>query len=480
MTTGTGVPRGRRIGTPTMAAYGVGAAAYGIKDAGFGTFLLIFYNQVIGLPPAQVGLVVMLALVLDAMIDPAIGFFSDRTRGRWGRRHPWMYAAALPIAIGWVLLWNPPQGSQTLEMLWLFVMAVIVRSAVSAYEVPSVALTPELSADYDERTRIMAYRYVFGWAGGLAMVWAAYAVFLVPEPGQANGLLNREGYWGYSLAGAIAMASVILISAAGTHHEIKHLPKAAAATTLGHGFRELLETANNRAFALLMLAGLCFYANQGLGFAMSNYLYNYVWRFDEGALAMVAGVLFIGVILAFVGAPRVARRIGKKDAAALAVTCAALLMAAPYVLRLAGLFPEPGSPWMPWTLLAFQSVTVACNVSTAMLGASMMADVVEHSEIETGRRSEGVFFAGAFFIQKCCTGIGIFVAGSMLAIAGLREGSVPGEVPVVVLDRLTMLFAGFYIVMGLLSAWLFRKFPFGRDEHAARVARLAAEMPAGD
>ena len=220
------VPPARRLSTGTMTAYSIGTIAYGVKDAGFGTFLLLFYNQVIGVPSAQVGLVIMIALLIDAMVDPAIGFFSDRTRTRWGRRHPWMYASALPIAVSWLLLWNPPAGWSTSATLgWLFVVAVVLRSAVSAYEVPSVALTPELSADYDERTRIMAWRYLFGWIGGLTMFVLAYTVFLAPTAAFPNGLLNRDGYRGYALTGAILMAAAILVSSAGTHREIRHLPQ---------------------------------------------------------------------------------------------------------------------------------------------------------------------------------------------------------------------------------------------------------------
>src|SRR3546814_17956200 len=95
------------------------SAAYGIKDSGFGTFLLLFYNQFVGVAPGTVGFIIMCALVFDAFIDPAVGALSDRTRSRWGRRHPWMYAAALPIAIGWLLLWNPPEMSDGLTYIWL-------------------------------------------------------------------------------------------------------------------------------------------------------------------------------------------------------------------------------------------------------------------------------------------------------------------------------------------------------------------------
>jgi len=470
---GSVVPPPRRIGRPTMLAYGFGAVAYGVKDASFGTFVMMFYNQVIGLPAQAVGLVVMLALVLDALIDPAIGFFSDRTQSRWGRRHPWMYASALPIAVGWLFLWNPPGLSEGWTLAWLFVTAVIVRSAVSCYEVPSVALTPELTVDYDERTRIMAYRYVFGWAGGLLMLLAAYGIFLTPAPGQESGLLNRGGYVGFAIAGAIAMVVAILVSALGTHHEIKNLPRPKTErTSLRRGFRELLETANNKAFVILMLAGLCLYTNQGMGYSISNYLYSYVWRFSPASLVALSGVLFVGVLIAFFAAPRLAKRFGKKQTAAGAITIGALMMASPYVLRLAGLFPAPDSPIMPWPLFAIYVCTTACNVSAAMIGASMMADVVEHSEVKTGRRSEGVFFAGAFFIQKCTSGVGLAVTGTIISLAGMSAKLAPGQVPEASLDRLTILFAGTYVALGLAGAALFLCFPFGREEHEARVAAL--------
>src|SRR3546814_14661093 len=100
MSAGATTPAPRRVSNSTTFAYAFGAAAYGIKDSGFGTFLLLFYNQVVGVAPGTVGFIIMCALVFDAFIDPAVGALSDRTRSRWGRRPPWMYAAALPIEIG--------------------------------------------------------------------------------------------------------------------------------------------------------------------------------------------------------------------------------------------------------------------------------------------------------------------------------------------------------------------------------------------
>src|SRR3546814_2564339 len=103
----------------------------------------------------------------------------------------------------------------------------------------------------------------------------------------------------------------------------------------------------------------------------------------------------------------------------------------------------------------------------------MMADVVEESEARTGRRSEGVFFAGSFFVQKCTSGIGIFCAGLMLQFAHFPQGAHPGQVPVATLDRLTLIYAGAYVVLGLAAAYLFTRFPFGRsEEHTSELPSL--------
>ncbi len=465
----------RRLSNGTMASYGFGAVAYGVKDAGFGTFLLLFYNQVVGLPSATVGLVIMMALLIDAFVDPAVGFFSDRTRTRWGRRHPWMYASALPIMIGWLLLWNPPAVmSEPQTLVWLFVMAVIVRSAVSCYEVPSVALTPELTSGYDERTRIMAYRYLFGWVGGLLMLLSAYQYFLAPTAAFPNGLLNRAGYGGFALAGALFIGVAILVSALGTHHEIRHLPNPPIVRqTLRESFAELRQTVKNRAFAILMAAGVCAYTIQGISYAMSNYLYTYVWGFKGPVFVYLTIALFSGVFLAFLAAPRLGRTGSKPKAAMGAVLLGAALNTSPYWLRMLGVFPEVGESSLLPMLFGFFILGTASNVTGFILGASMMADVVEDSEAKTGRRSEGVFFAGSFFVQKCTSGIGIFFAGMILAVAGFPAKATPGTVPVGTIDRLTLIYAGLYIALACVSAFFFSRFPFGRVEHEARLARLA-------
>ena len=138
---------------------GVGAMAFGVKDSGFSFFLLIFYNQVLGMDAGLVGLALALALLVDAVADPFIGYFSDRTYTKWGRRLPWLYLAPWPLAIMWIVLWSPP-GGEAPSFLGLLGIAIGVRLLLSACEVPQVSLVPEITNDYDERTTLFRYRYL--------------------------------------------------------------------------------------------------------------------------------------------------------------------------------------------------------------------------------------------------------------------------------------------------------------------------------
>ena len=463
----------------TKLAYGFGAVAYGIKDNGFSVFLLLFYNQVIGLPADQVGLAIMIALLVDALIDPIVGHLSDQTHSRWGRRHPWLYASAIPIAIVWIALWNPPAASQGVVLAYLIIVAILVRAALSCYEVPSLALAPEITRDYHERTIVLRYRFLFGWAGGLVMLMLAFGVLLTPEPGHPVGQLNPAGYHRFAAVGAGAMLIAVIVSALGTHKLLARLPASEPERLpLGATFRAIFHTLANRPFLTLMAAGIFAFANQGITFALANYLLLYVWEFPAMAFIIYAMTLFGGVVLAFIAAPILSRRFDKKGAAAVCTLLSLILGTLPYWLRLAGLFPANGTPLAMPLFLLFVGLSTGAGVSVMILTTSMMADVTEASEARTGKRNEGLFFAGYFFMQKCVTGVGIFLSGTLLALIGFPAVAHPGTVAPEVIDRLMLSFATLTVLFGLAGAWCYTKFPFGRAEHEQRLRQLAVTAAA--
>ena len=468
MTPAVALPRSLKV------MHGLGSVAYGVKDNGFSVFLLIFYNQVLGIDAGVVGTVIMAALIFDAFADPIIGELSDRTQSKWGRRLPWLYTAAIPLGIIWLLLWHPPEMGQTGTIIWLFCTAVLARSLVAMCEVPSIALVPELTADYDERTRLMRYRFLFGWAGGLLMLIFAYGIFFTGE----KGVSDPVGYDAYSVWGALMMTGAVLISALGQHrHVAKQSPPAPRGVGLGHAFAEAKVTLSNRAFLWLVSAAVFGLINQGLTFALTNYQLGFLWQLKQMEMLYYALILFTTVIVAFIIVPPLSARLGKKNAAILLAMISMTFTAGLYGSWLLDLVP--GAPNDPSILFMFALVamTNSAAVGMMMLTSSMMADVVEASQQETGRRSEGLFFAGYFFMQKCAVGIGTFAAGMILTFADFPQNAVPGRVDVTVLDGLALYYMGTVLVLGIIGVLVLRHFPISRESHneRLRVLNTAAE-----
>jgi len=468
MTPAVALPRSLKV------MHGLGSVAYGVKDNGFSVFLLIFYNQVLGIDAGVVGTVIMAALIFDAFADPIIGELSDRTQSKWGRRLPWLYTAAIPLGIIWLLLWHPPEMGQTGTIIWLFCTAVLARSLVAMCEVPSIALVPELTADYDERTRLMRYRFLFGWAGGLLMLIFAYGIFFTGE----KGVSDPAGYDAYSVWGALMMTGAVLISALGQHrHVAKQSPPAPRGVGLGHAFAEAKVTLSNRAFLWLVSAAVFGLINQGLTFALTNYQLGFLWQLQQIEMLYYALILFATVIVAFIIVPPLSARLGKKNAAILLALISMTFTAGFYGSWLLDLVP--GAPNDPSILFMFALVamTNSAAVGMMMLTSSMMADVVEASQQETGRRSEGLFFAGYFFMQKCAVGIGTFAAGMILTFADFPQNAVPGRVDVTVLDGLALYYMGTVLVLGIIGVLVLRHFPISRESHneRLRVLNTAAE-----
>ena len=448
--------------------HGFGAVAFGVKDSGFSFFLLIFYNQVLGMDAGLVSLALGAALLVDAVVDPLLGNLSDRTYTSWGRRLPWLYAAALPLALAWAVLWNPAIDG-TPSFWELLTIAVVVRVLLSACEVPSVSLVPEITSDYDERTTLFRYRYLFGWIGGVVMMLLAYTVFM---PGQ-DGMLQADGYSLFGLFGAGLMFLSVVGSAIGQHRLVAHVPATRPPPfSIATAFSEIREAFSERAFLIFAVGGLAAYVSQGMTFSISNYVNLFVWQFDQAALTAYPVVLFLSVVLMFLTVGPMHRAWGKPKTAAISAIVALMLWLAPYVFYLTGAWPQPGT--LPSHILFYSFLLFANMFAVVMMisASSMIAEIVESFEERTGRRAEGSFYSGNWFVQKCATGVGILVTGQIISLAGLPTNSRPGEVADEVITAMILLYGGISIILALIAAYWLGRFPIDRAQHEERVAAL--------
>lgn len=465
----------RSPGIWTKIFYGFGSVAFGVKDNGFAFFLLLYYNQVLGLPEAWVGFGIMLALIADAFFDPFVGYMSDHLHTRWGRRHPFMYASAPLVAISYYFLWNPPDGlSQEWLLAYFVVVAILVRILIACYEIPSASLVAELTDHYDERTQILSYRFFFGWWGGLTMAVLAYAVFLQPDASQSVGVLNTSGYQQYGTAAAVIMFFAILISSIGTHPYIPYLrkPTAMRHKSLGSALAEVGEALANRSFLSLFGAAIFGGMAAGLSAALTIYFNTYFWELSSRAMSILVLLNFISAGIALAVAPRLSIRFGKKPAAIMNALGAVVIAPLPVALRLLGLFPANDSPTLLPILAVLNTVLVTMFIIASILVASMVADVVEDNEVVTGRRSEGIFFAVNAFVQKSVSGIGIFTSTLLLNAIGFPRDAKPGTVDPDVVRNLGLVFAPVVSLLFLIMIGFISMYRISRDTHEANLQRL--------
>jgi Na+/melibiose symporter-like transporter len=461
----------------TKIFYGIGSIAFGVKDNGFSYFLLFFYNQVVGAPSAWVSSAIAIALFFDAFADPIVGQISDNLRTRWGRRHPLMYGAAIPVAIGYYLLWNPPHWSNDALFYYLVAIIIVVRTFITMYEIPSSALVAELTPDYDQRTSFLSYRFLFGWLGGLTMAILAFGTFFAVTKQYPVGQLNPEGYVKYSITACILMVAAIWISAAGTHKFIPYFSVPVKRNlSLFTVLREMFESVWHRSFLVLLISAIFSSVAAGTLTSLNNYFNTFFWGLSAAQIFWFNIVVIIAPFGALALATPFAARIGKKRAAMILWVVSTAFYWLPMAARLFDLFPENGTPLLVPLLVFFQTVGTLISIACAITISSMTADVVEDSQRRTGRRSEGLFFAANAFILKAVSGMGILVGGLLLAYVHFPEHANPATLDPEIPKNLAIAYFPVTFVLYAIALGCLSFYKIDRATHEENLRKLAEEV----
>ena len=460
----------------TLYGYGLGSVAGGVAGQALSTSIVSqFLFLVVGMPALLVGAAILSSQIVDAIVDPLLGLWSDRVRSPWGRRHPFMYASAVPCAAAFYALWHPPGALHgTALFAYVLTVLVVVRFFTAMYEIPSAALAPELSTDYNLRTRLFAVRSYFGTIAGGLMSILLNVVFLRHDSTHTLGVLNRAGYsqWGAIAAGLILIS--ILWSSWSTHRLIPTLSvpprRTAGIATL---LAQVVGTLRNPSFLALMASGLVSSAVGGIGAALQPYMTLYFW----GLSPQVAGLMLFAygpaVLIGATQARRVSSRYGKKQALIGLSAISLVTSMIPISLRLIGAMPPNGSPWLIPILITDQFLVVAINVMTGVIVSSMFADLADDNAVRTGARVEGFLFALNGLIPKISTGLGVFGGSAILALVGFPAQAQQGTVGEGVLHALGLAYLPVMAVLNALAISIIVFYRIDRSTHEANMARLA-------
>jgi len=431
------------------AGFALGDHSINIQLAAVSLFFLFFLTEIAGLPPAQAGLVLLVGRAVDAFTDPAMGRISDVTRWRRGRRRPFFLIGALPFGLTFALLWSSP-GIVDERTTFLFYTAIYVANTLCStlLAVPYMALMPELATGYHERTALNTFRT-------FAVVVAILATALgMPAMVKAFG----GGAVGYARAGSVLGAWMALpwLVVFAVSWERPGFRRASHAGFVA-GARRMAGHRSYRMLAALFIAGRI--AVDVVGALLLFYFTYWIGRPEDFPIAM--GLMLGAVIVSLPVWMRIAAATDKRS-----VFIAGCLWWAATLLGLLWAGPEqPRSVVLGFCALAGVGYGVADLMPWSMLG-----DVIDEDEHETGERRDGVYAGFFTFLRKLGGATGVAIGGLVLQISGFERGG--GEQTPAAIAAIRLLTAGLPALFLVLAAGIALLYPLGRERHAKMLADL--------
>jgi GPH family glycoside/pentoside/hexuronide:cation symporter len=410
-----------RIPFSQKVVYGLGAFVNNLLAAASGGMMIVL-NLGLGMNPALVGLLGALPRLTDAFTDPIMGYVSDHTRTRWGRRRPYIFAGAIAAGIIFALLWQLPEGRSESWYFWYFLVgSLLFYLAYTVFATPWVALGYELTPDYHERTRLMG---VQNFIGQLAYVVAPWFLLIMQSERLFDGMV--DGAAGLSIMIGIVVVAIGILPALFLRERFRALAVAEAQAhareaagsallrNLADFFRGFLVTLKFRPFVKLCVATFLVFNGFMLVSSFQFYVIIYyvfggdtVLGAEYAGYAGTAGAISTFLVILFV--TWLGTRLGKKRTFYVAIGVSMIGYALKWVCY------DPEVPWLlvlPAPLLAFG----LGGLFTLM--PSMIADVVDLDELQTRERREGMYGSIFWWVVKLGMAAALAAGGFLLNATG--------------------------------------------------------------
>ncbi|MGF1600545.1 MAG: MFS transporter [Thermosynechococcaceae cyanobacterium] len=432
-------------------------------------FQLIFLTNVAGIPAGLAGSILLVSKIWDAVNDPIVGVLTDKTQSkRWGRRLPWLLYGAVPFGFFSFLLWIVPSiGGTPLSRWWLLAYYILIGAIGQVFytvvNLPYTAMTPELTQDYDERTQLNSYRFAFSIGGSILSLILVQIIFLkIPESQQELQ---------YLVLGALTSAIGILAlywCVFGTRKRAlvfeaqRTLTPQEDILPLASQFKIAL---SNRPFLFVIGIYLCSWlAVQITASIIPYFVVNAMGLRQSDIPSVLIGVQGTALVMLFVWGA-LSKKLGKKAVYFMGMSL--------WIIAQIGLFfLQPGQVGLMYGL----AVMAGIGVSTAyLIPWSMLPDVIELDELQTGQRREGVFYGFMVLLQKLGLALGLFVVGLGLQASGFLEAA-PGEPlpvqPASAVQAIRLAIGPLPTLSLIAGLFLTYYYPISREVHAEILLKL--------
>ncbi|MEM8503216.1 MAG: MFS transporter [Cyanobacteria bacterium P01_D01_bin.1] len=448
-----------KLTLPVKLAYGAGDFGAGLTSQFLSFFLLIFLTDVAGMRPVVAGSVLAVGKVWDAVNDPLIGIFSDRINTRWGRRYPWMFLTAIPFGLSYCFIWVVP-GFETEWMSFWYYVAItsVFQLFFTTTNLPYSTLTAEMTQDYDERTSLTSFRLSASIIGGLSILIAAGVLAAVIED-------EGQRYLVLGILGGVVSIVTLYLCIFGTYGYMAQKAKSSG-VALGDEIegeqesfgQQLGVVVRNRPFLFVVGIYLFSWLALQITAAVIPFYGKYWMDVDGSVLALIVQGVAIAMMFACAA---LSKRIGKKNLYFLGSGIWALVQVALFFL-------QPGQTGILFGLCAIAGFGVA---TAYVVPWSILPDVIELDELNTGRRREGTFYAFMTLLQKIGLALGIYLVGLALEVSGFDNELAQQSESALTAIRF---FAGpvplVLLVCGMVLVYFY---PLTREMHAEIMLKLA-------
>jgi len=446
---------GKKLSTREIVSYGLprfGAAMMFLMVA---VYLPKFYADTLLLAPAFIAWTFLIGRFWDAFTDPVMGYVSDGTTSRMGRRRPYFLVSAVPVAIAYFFLWSPPDALKDWGLfVYLTVTYLLTYTFWTVFSIPHNSLGAELTMDYHERTLLTGVREGLGVLG-------TFVGTLAP-PLFAFWLGSKQKGFSFLAAGTGIVTAVFIFVCFLNVRENPAFQKQHP-IAIREGLKILFK---NHPFRTLVVVYVCSLIGNAFVPILTLFMADYVVKMPKIAPYIIATYL-LAIVPSILFWTRLSRRIGKKEAWSYALVLSSAVFAA-------SMYYHEGT-WLLWIILAaLAGFGYACTLA---LAPSMMADVIDLDELNTGRRREGAYFGVWSFIDKAAVGMTAFVGLQALDLMGYVPNQ---EQPPQVFWTMKVLYSVLPTICFGACYFLLRRYPISQDEHNRIRAEIESRKDSTD